>query len=66
MSARQRAKEKWMKYIIEKIEPMLSEGNPLCEGWRWDVSVGRVGSVKSYAPCVDHMVADVECRPVPV
>lgn len=58
------AKENWKHYILRRIGPLLSEGNPLCEGWRWDVRVGRVGIVKSYAPFVDHLVADVECRPV--
>lgn len=60
------AKENWKHYIVRRIGPLLSEVNPLCEGWRWDVRVGRVGVVKSYAPFVDHLVADVECRPVPV
>ena len=62
---RREARENWKCYILEKIGLLLSEGNPLSDGWIWDVKVGRVGMVKSYAPCVDHLVADVECRPVP-
>ena len=60
------AKDNWKHYILQRIGPLLSEENPLCERWRWDVRVGRVGVVKSYAPFVDHLVADVECRPVPI
>lgn len=63
--SRRKAKESWKCYLVQTIRQLLSEGNPLHGGWRWDVRVGRVGSVKSYAPFVDHLVADVECRPIP-
>lgn len=29
----------------------------------WDVTILRVGKIKSYAPRVDHIVLDLECRP---
>ena len=60
-----KAREDWAEYVAARIGDLLSEGNPLRRGWRWDVRVGRVGTVKSYAPCVDHVVVDVECRPTP-
>lgn len=64
LERRKKAKTDWADYVITRIRHLLSEGNPLCEGWRWDVRVGRVVTVKSYAPFVDHVVVDVECRPV--
>ena len=64
LERRKKAKTDWADYVIIRIRQLLSEGNPLREGWRWDVRVGRVVTVKSYAPFVDHVVVDVECRPV--
>jgi len=32
----------------------------------WSVSVLHVEHVKSYAPHIDHVVADIECRPPPL
>ena len=62
---RRQARESWERYIVGTIGRLLPKENPLCEGWRWDMRVGRVGTVKTYAPFVDHVVADVECRPIP-
>ena len=62
---RRQARKSWESYIVGTIGRLLPKENPLCEGWRWDMRVGRVGTVKTYAPFVDHVVADVECRPIP-
>ena len=60
---RKKAKTNWAEYVVARVGHLLKEGNLLGEGWRWDVRVGRVVTVKSYAPFVDHLVVDVECRP---
>ena len=60
---RKKAKTHWAEYVVARVGHLLKEGNPLGEGWQWDVRVGRVVTVKSYAPFVDHVVVDVECRP---
>ena len=60
---RERAKRVWAEYVRERVGKMLSEVNALCDGRRWSVRVGRLVTVKSYAPFVDHMVVDMECRP---
>ena len=58
---RKRAKTDWAEHVANSVRDLLREGNPLGEGWRWDVRVGRLVTVKSYAPFVDHVVVDVEC-----
>ena len=59
--------EAWSSYVAERINILLDRENPLKEsGRQWKVRVGEVVHVKSYAPHVDHLVADVECRPLPV
>ena len=62
---RRAARHYWEEYIVQRIGRLLLQGNPLGEGRRWEVRVGGMECVKSYAPCVDHLVADVECRPIP-
>ena len=62
---RRAARHYWEEYVVQRIGHLLSQGNPLGEGRRWEVRVGGVECVKSYAPCVDHLVADMECRPIP-
>ena len=64
LELRDEAKTNWKQYIEVRIRSLLLKVNPLNVGWIWDACVRRVGNVKSYAPFVDHLVADVECRPV--
>lgn len=61
---REHAQRKWEEHVVERIGELLEEGNPLGGGWGWRVWPRGVVRVKSYAPFVDHLVADVECRPV--
>ena len=57
--------EEWSHYVVERIRCLLDRENPLVErGKQWKVRVGEVVHVKSYAPHVDHLVADIVCRPV--
>ena len=57
--------EAWSSYVAGRITRLLDKENPLRErGKCWKVRVREVFHVKSYAPHVDHLVADVECRPV--
>ena len=61
---REQVQRRWEEYIVERIGELLEEGNPLGGGQGWRVWVRGVVRVKSYAPFVDHLVADVECRPI--
>ena len=63
LERREKAKLNWCEYVVERIGALLSGEHPLCDGRRWSVRVGSVVTVKSYAPCVDHVVVDIECRP---
>ena len=61
-SSKQEVWEEWSCYVAEKIRSLLADGD-LDGGRRWRVRVRELVHVKSYAPHVDHLVADVECRP---
>ena len=54
--------EEWSRYVAERIHSLLADGHH--DGERqWRVRVRELVHIKSYAPHVDHLVADVECRP---
>ena len=55
---------KWVSYVTRRVQSLLAVENPLPPGREWSVCVQHVEHVKSYAPHVDHLVADIECRPV--
>ncbi len=55
---------RWGVYVAERLRELLAKENPLPSGQEWAVDVKHVEHVKSYAPHVDHLVADIECRPV--
>ena len=55
---------KWVIYVTRRIQSLLALENPLPPGREWSVCVQHVEHVKSYAPHVDHLVADIECRPI--
>ena len=60
--------EQWAIYVAGRIRELLATENPLsCERHQqqWKVVVGHIEHVKSYAPHVDHIVVDIECRPAP-
>ncbi|PIK38079.1 tRNA wybutosine-synthesizing protein 2-like protein [Apostichopus japonicus] len=50
----------WARHIKCEIHRLLEEAH----GGEWEVKVIHLEHVKSYAPHVDHMVADVSCRPI--
>ena len=53
----------WSEEVASKIAALLPEVYPLSEESRWVVSIRHIEHVKSYAPHVDHIVVDLECRP---
>ena len=61
-SSKQEIWEEWSRYVTEKIHSLLADRDH-GEGRQWSVRVAELVHVKSYAPHVDHLVADVECRP---
>ena len=50
----------WAAYVADRVQSLLAECNG---GTRWTVVVRHLEHVKSYAPHVDHLVVDLECRP---
>jgi len=48
----------WAKYAMNKIEELLLQTKQR----EWNVSIRHLEHVKSYAPRVDHVVLDLECR----
>ena len=63
---REGAWQQWTEFVVERIGRLLAEGHSGEEGRvrEWAVQVGPVVHVKSYAPHIDHLVLDVECRPM--
>ncbi len=57
--------EEWACYVAGIIAEMLPRENPLEveQGNEWTVTIGHLEHVKSYAPHVDHLVVDLECKP---
>lgn len=54
----------WAEEAAIKIKTLLKEAHTV-EGLNdWSCRVGHVEHVKSYAPYVDHIVVDMECRPI--
>ena len=54
----------WVDYVKLRISSLLTRNNPV-PGCAWVVTVKHIEHVKSYAPHIDHLVADLECRPHP-
>ena len=50
----------WAKQASETIQLLLLE----VHGRDWTTKILHIEHVKSYAPHVDHIVLDLECRPV--
>ena len=54
----------WAEEAAVKIRMLLNEAHNV-EGLNdWNCRVGHVEHVKSYAPYIDHIVVDMECRPI--
>jgi tRNA wybutosine-synthesizing protein 2 len=52
--------DEWTKYAIATIQKLLCE----VKERQWLVKFIHLEHVKSYAPHVDHVVLDLDCRPV--
>ena len=53
--------EEWANYAKNKIKQILDKRD---ENLSWNVSIKHIEYVKSYGPRVDHLVLDLECRPI--
>ncbi|ELW49094.1 tRNA wybutosine-synthesizing protein 2 homolog [Tupaia chinensis] len=54
--------QKWAEYAATRIATFLQE----VHGKQWKTQILCIQPVKSYAPHVDHIVLDLECRPCPL
>ena len=55
----------WGRYGVHCIQSLARHLRELHgDGQQWQVDIRHVEYVKSYAPQVDHLVYDMECRPV--
>jgi len=52
----------WKKWAVNAGQEMARFLNNLHEK-EWETKILRVGKVKQYAPHVDHLVLDLDCRP---
>ena len=52
----------WSNSVADRMKNILDSLYKGANGG-WSVTVGHVEHVKSYAPHVDHIVTDIECRP---
>ena len=57
--------EGWAHHVAGNMLELLRRENPQgpVGGRDWKVTVGHLEHIKSYAPHVDHIVVDLECRP---
>ena len=64
-SSKQEVWERWAGYVAEEMLKMLEKENPQHpdSGRKWSVTVKHIEHVKSYAPHIDHLVVDLDCRP---
>lgn len=53
----------WAKYVAQTLLQHLKKSH---DNQNWNVQIRHIEHVKSYAPHVDHVVLDVECRPLHV
>lgn len=51
----------WAKYVAQSLLQLLEKSHDI---ENWSVQIQHIEHVKSYAPHVDHVVLDVECRPL--
>ena len=51
----------WAKYVAQTLLKHLKKSH---DNQSWNVKIKHIEHVKSYAPHIDHVVLDVECRPV--
>ena len=51
----------WAKYVTRTLLKHLKKSH---DNQNWNVKIRHIEHVKSYAPHIDHVVLDVECRPV--
>ncbi|XP_048215242.1 tRNA wybutosine-synthesizing protein 2 homolog [Perognathus longimembris pacificus] len=53
---------RWAEFVETRITSLLQQ----VHGKLWKTQILHIRPVKSYAPHVDHIVLDLECRPCPV
>ena len=51
----------WGEYVTQTLLQHLKKSH---DYQNWNVQIRHIEHVKSYAPHIDHVVLDVECRPV--
>ena len=51
----------WAKFVTQTLLKHLKKSH---DNQNWNVKIRHIEHVKSYAPHIDHVVLDVECRPV--
>ena len=54
----------WAASTTIQLKSLLSVAHSKMGSHEWKVTVVHLEHVKSYAPHIDHLVLDVECRPI--
>ena len=65
-SCNKNVKAEWLDWGVYVAQTLLQHLKKSHDNQNWNVQVRHIQHVKSYAPHIDHVVLDVECRPVPV
>lgn len=62
-SSNKKIKPEWLDWACYVAESLLWHLTKSQENRNWNVHIQHIEHVKSYAPHIDHLVLDVECRP---
>ena len=59
----------WCCYVKAQISEIFNQlyghqQDSLQQGTRWNIKIGHIERVKSYAPHIYHVVVDLECKPI--
>ena len=63
-SCNKKVKAEWLDWAKYAAQTLLIHLKKSHENQNWSVKIRHIEHVKSYAPHIDHVVLDVECRPV--
>ena len=63
-SCNKKIKQEWLQWATYVAQTLLQQLRKSHDNHEWNVQIRHIEHVKSYAPHIDHVVLDVECRPL--
>ena len=64
LSCNKKIKQEWLDWANYVTQNMVQQLRKSHDNQEWNVQIRHIEHVKSYAPHIDHVVLDVECRPL--